>query len=101
LKKANGLFLVLIMSFLCIQSVGAMDKYCHDKESWNEWEALVQKYPGDMDLHSLHALRLGLCAKVSRGDLTVKEATDIFERAKETIIEKKKAEGPVSGKLGL
>lgn len=30
----------------------------------------------DMDLHTLHALRVGLCAKVSRGDLTVEEATD-------------------------
>ena len=101
MKKATTLFLVLIMSFLSIQSVGATDNYCQDQESWDEWEALIQKYPGDLDLHTLHALRIGLCAKVNRGDLSVEEATDIFERAKETIMEKKKAEGEVSGKLGL
>jgi hypothetical protein len=78
-----------------------MDNYCHDQESWDEWEALVQKYPDDMDLHTLHALRLGLCAKVDRGDLTVEEATDIFERARERILQKKRTEEGVSGKLGL
>ena len=89
------------MSFLSIQSVGAMDNYCQDQKSWNEWEALVQKYHGDMDLHTLHALRIGLCAKVNRGDLTVEEATDIFEKARERIFEKKKDEIGVSEKLGL
>jgi hypothetical protein len=78
-----------------------MDNYCHDQESWDEWEALVQKYPNDLDLHTLHALRLGLCAKVDRGDLTVEEATEIFERARQVILEKKKGEEGQSGNMGL
>ena len=76
LKKATWVFFLTITLSLSIQSAEALDNYCNDQESWTEWEALVQKYPGDMDLHTLHALRVGLCAKVSRSDLTVEEATD-------------------------
>jgi len=101
LKKSTWLFVLIFMLAFSVQHGGAMDNYCQDHESWDEWEALVQKYPGDMDLHTLHALRIGLCAKVNRGDLTVEEATDIFERAREKILEKKKSERGVSGKLGL
>ena len=45
-----------------------------------------------MDIQTLQALRLGLCAKIERGDLTVEQATEIFERFRGVIIEKKKAE---------
>ena len=45
-----------------------------------------------MDIQTLHALRLGLCAKVQRGDISVQQATDIFEKARNAIIDKKKVE---------
>jgi hypothetical protein len=101
LKKATWLFVLVFVLCLSVRSAEATDNYCQDQESWDEWEALVQKYPGDMDLHALHALRIGLCAKVTRGDLSVEEATDIFERARERILEKKKSEGWVAGELKL
>ena len=101
LKRIGGLFLMILMFALSVQSLGAMDNYYNDQESWDEWEALVQKYPGDMDLHTLHALRIGLCAKVNRGDLTVEDATDIFEGTRERVFENIKAERGAGGKLGL
>jgi hypothetical protein len=61
-------------------------------ESWKEWEELADKYPADNDVQILHALRLGLCIKVERGDITVKDATNIFEAARTTIINKKSSE---------
>lgn len=79
----------------------ATDNYCKDPESWKEWEALVEKYPNDFDVQALHALRIGLCLKVERGDLTVEQATLIFERAREAIISKKKAETGRNQKLEL
>ena len=79
----------------------ATENYCKDPQSWDEWETLVRKYPNDLDLQALHALRLGLCIKVERGDLTVGEGTDIFERAREAILEKKKSETGKSEKLDL
>ncbi len=42
-----------------------------------------------MQIHALHALRLGLCFKVDRGGLTVKQATDIFESMRRALINAK------------
>jgi hypothetical protein len=41
-------------------------------------------------MHALHALRIGLCFKVDRGDLTVSQATDIFENMRSALIDAKK-----------
>lgn len=80
-------FIFIILSGI---NLSAEDNYCLDKQSWEEWDNLVAKYPGDMDIQTLHALRLGLCVKVERGDLSAQQATDIFENHRDAIIEKKK-----------
>lgn len=86
-------FLVLFISLVfAAQWVLAADNYCNDPNSWKEWDELLQKYPDDLDVQALHALRIGLCGKVERGDLTVEQAREIFERAREAIVERKKAE---------
>jgi len=56
--------------------------YCHDEEVNQDWENLIAKYPKDFAIHTLHALRIGLCYKVERGDISLDEATEIFERAR-------------------
>ncbi len=53
--------------------------YCNDPDTNMQQEALVQENPDDMQIHALYALRLGLCFEVDRGDLTVDQATEIFE----------------------
>jgi len=92
--------LVLVVTFVAGVS-GAYENFCRDPESWKEWDTLLEKYPGDMDVHALHALRIGLCFKVDRGDLSVQEATEIFERARDAVVRKRKAGGGEKGKLGL
>ena len=95
LTKKIITFTILILA-LCLlktpQAVNAGENYCQDSESWSEWDALVEKYPGDIDINALHALRLGLCMKVERGDLFDWEATIIFENARESIINKKRSQ---------
>lgn len=82
-----GLSMVLIVfSFIYAQS----ENYCHDQKSWNEWDALVEKNPNDTEVQALHALRIGLCVKVDRGEITLDRATKIFESAREAIIQKRK-----------
>ena len=86
------LYLIVILFFytaLRSQLVSATENYCKDQESWKQWDALIQKYPDDLDIQALHALRLGLCAKIERGDFTVEDSTIIFERTREAILEKK------------
>jgi hypothetical protein len=66
------------------------ENYCLDQNSWAEWDELVANNPNDMEIHTLHALRIGLCVKVDRGGITLDQATEIFESAREAIIEKRK-----------
>ena len=93
IKKIAGIILVFVLAFS--SSPGFTEEptnYCLDKESWNEWNALVKKYPNDEDLQTLHALRLGLCVKIEQGSITFEQATDIFNRAHEMVIQRAKSE---------
>ncbi len=90
IKKIAGLILVLALVFSC--SVGftkEQTNYCLDKESWKEWDELVQKYPNDDDIQILHALRIGLCTKIERGSITFEQANAIFNRANYMVIQNK------------
>ena len=90
--KSHTILLIFILIFLFAYAGSGQDNYCTNSQSWQEWDALSNKYPDDMDIQILHAFRLGLCAKVQRGDITVQQATDIFEKARNAIIDKKKLE---------
>ena len=59
---------------------------CHDAASWQDWDALVARNASSHAVHALHALRLGLCLKVDRQDLTVEQATAIFEAARQALL---------------
>jgi hypothetical protein len=89
--KLTRIIIVLTFSFLlCSYSLNAEEKnYCEDPDTNTQWESLIQKHPGDMQVHALHALRLGLCFKVDRGDLTVDQATEIFENLRSALINAK------------
>ncbi len=63
--------------------------YCNDPEANTEWELLVLKYPADLQIHALHALRMGLCFKVSRGDIVLDQASEIFENMRLALIKSK------------
>jgi len=89
MNKMMFLSLFLIFAIFSV-SFAESKNYCHDKESWKEWDALVEKNPNDSEVQALHALRIGLCVKVDRGEITLEKATEIFESAREAIVEKRK-----------
>ena len=100
----RNVYLFLLLTFTILAAnppVIAAEGYCSDPESWEEWEELIEKYPNDSDIQTLHALRIGLCLKVERGDITLEQGTDIFEKARQAILEKKKAEIKKSAKVSL
>ena len=66
--------------------------YCNDPDANMQWEALIQEHPDDMQIHALYALRLGLCLEVDSGDLTVGQATEIFENMRSALISAKTRE---------
>ena len=99
----NAYFVSILSFTLFFASLPAIaaEDYCSDPESWEEWEELIEKYPNDSDIQALHALRIGLCLKVERGDLTVEQGTDIFEKARKAILEKKRAETKTRARVRL
>ena len=87
----NKIILILALSFLLFSySLYAEEKnYCKDPDINMQWEALVQEHPDDLQIHALYTLRLGLCFEVDRGDLTVSQATEIFENMRSALIDAK------------
>ena len=82
-----GLSLILVFcGFVYAQS----ENYCHNEKSWAEWDKIIEKNPNDMEVQALHALRIGLCTKVDKDQITLEQATQIFESAREAIIQKRK-----------
>ncbi len=90
----NKTITILTLSiFLFSYSLNAEEKnYCEDSDTNMQWEALIQEHPEDMQIHALHALRLGLCFKVDRGDLSVSQATEVFESMRSALIDAKARE---------
>lgn len=74
---------IIITILIFCSTVSAEEKsvhYCDDANGWAEWVALIKKYPGDDDLRTAYALRLGLCQEVKAGTIETTRAVNIFER---------------------
>ena len=64
--------------------------YCDDEATRRDWERRTANNPDDRELQTLHALWLGLCAKVKRSELAVDEAINIFEHLRHQFIEQRR-----------
>ena len=69
-----------------------LDNYCKEPASWEQWNALVAKCPNDLDVQTLHALRIGLCTKIEQGSITLEEAIALFDHAHRMVVERKLSE---------
>lgn len=65
---------------------------CNIPGAWEGWERLVRKYPDDMSLQALHALRIGLCVKIEQGTVSLNNAIKIFDDAHNLVIQKVRSE---------
>jgi hypothetical protein len=83
-------WLVILLLLGCTAAAASDDSeannYCQNPESWSEWQELLARHPDDRGLQTLHALRLGICLKVERGEITLDEGTVIFEDARRSLI---------------
>jgi len=52
--------------------------YCHDAVKLKEWEGMLLKYPDDLGIIKLYALRGGLCDAVDKKKITLDMGIDIF-----------------------
>ena len=64
--------------------------HCHDQAVWAEWGRDAAKQSRDLDFQTLHALWMGLCTKLVRGQITEDEADSIFEQARNLLIQQRR-----------
>ena len=86
------LILAIIICMTAAYSFADDTNYCNDAAANAQWQKLVTEKPGDMLLQALHALRIGLCVKVEAGQITVDQATDIFEDMRMALVQRRAAE---------
>lgn len=73
--------------------------HCDDAAANEKWGKLAQAHRDEDVWQRLFALRVGLCAMVNRGQLSVDRATRIFERERMEGIEELQR-SRASGKIG-
>jgi len=84
------LIIVLFLIVFTVPVFAQDENFCNDKESWKEWNKLALKYPQDMDVQMLHAVRIGFCIKIEEGTISFEMANDIFNKLHESVIKKSK-----------
>jgi hypothetical protein len=86
--------IVLLILSLCSPTLAQEDdgNNCHDPAAWMDWQERVDKHQQDQELQVLHALWMGLCFKVEKGDIGFDEAVSIFENARKTLIQQRREE---------
>ena len=70
--------IIIVILFFCSFPLYAETNFCHDPETWKQWNKIAKKNPNDIPLQILHALRIGLCVKIEKNSITFEEATDLF-----------------------
>jgi len=98
--KSNIILIIALILCLSIPCAADTSKdsnnYCKDETSWQQWHELLAKHPQDDAIHAIYATRRGLCSMVESGKIDLDRATRIFERMRESLIdryrEKEKAE---------
>ena len=68
----------------------ASETHCDDATVWQDWEERITNNPDDTALQTLHALWIGLCAKVQRNEFTNDQADEVFEYVRRSFIERRR-----------
>ena len=87
MKKIIIISILLLFSSI---SVFAEDStFCNDPEIWEYFETKIKKYPDDIPLQILHALKIGLCVKIEQNSISTPEAIHLFNDMVDTLANKR------------
>lgn len=76
---------IIAAVWLVAPAAVAVQTNCDDPVALAGWRTLLGRYPNDHDLRELFELRGDLCAQVQRGTLSVQDASERFEDARERL----------------
>lgn len=84
------IILISILLFLSLVPVYADDStFCNDPSTREYFESTTKKYPDDIPLQILHALKIGLCVKIDQNSITTTEAINLFNDMIDTVVNKR------------
>ncbi len=63
--------------------------FCNDPAMWEHFDAMAAEYPEDVPLQILHALKIGLCVKISQGSISTGAAITLFNNMLETLADRR------------
>jgi hypothetical protein len=92
MKRVAAAIIILIMAVSW--PVWADDSvFCNDPEAWEHFDAMAAEYPEDVPLQILHALKIGLCVKISQGSISTGAAITLFNDMLDTLAERRGKNG--------
>jgi hypothetical protein len=84
-RKKALMFPRLLLLLVLLRAVALGEQqvvYCEDP-AIADWAKRAERLPNDSAIQTLHALWLGLCAKVRDGSIDTQLAIELFQRARQ------------------
>jgi hypothetical protein len=81
------LLLLVLLPVVALSEERAV--YCEDAAVIADWAKRAEEMPNDPAIQTLHALWLGLCAKVKDGSIDTQLAIELFERERARQVERR------------
>jgi hypothetical protein len=81
--------ITLLFMALCWPVNADDSAFCNDPDMWAYFDAMVAENPNDVPLQILHALKIGLCVKISQGSISTGEAITMFNDMVDTVANKR------------
>lgn len=63
--------------------------FCDNPVHWEHFNKMVADHPDDIPLQILHALKIGLCVKISQGSISTGAAITLFNDMLDTVANKR------------
>ncbi|MBU1344117.1 MAG: hypothetical protein KKE44_20715 [Proteobacteria bacterium] len=74
-----------LLLFLAFPVLAEASSFCDDPDTWEHFESMTKKYPDDVPLQIIHALKIGLCVKIKQNSITETEAINLFNEMIDTL----------------
>ena len=82
--------LLILFSLTATSFAEEIPNYCHDAETNAYWEGLKIRAADNFEVVNLANIREALCHKVDDGELSVEEATNLFEFERARVVDELK-----------
>jgi len=79
----------ILLLFSTFQLYADDSTFCDDPQTWKDFESMVKKYPDDVPVQILHALKIGLCVKIDQNSISSPEAINLFNDMIDTVTNKR------------